>query len=430
MFSFKNSKALSRFQRSPLFKDSFWSVFGNVIGKGLSLAAGIIVARLLGKELYGQYGLIKTTLTMIAMFSCFGLGITATKYIAEAVDRDRSQVRSIIHICYSITIFISGIIAVCILLLSNQISELIDAPQLSYVLSYASIVVVINAVNSTQTGILGGFKAYKLIARNTIYSGILTFVFTVPLTYVWGFDGAVIALILSLFANCLINSFSIYTCLPAEKGRADKSFVGSIVNFSFPIALQESSYALITWGSSFLIIKLSSYGELGILNAATQWMSVIAFVPGALRNVALSYFTSANDSIDQSHLLLKKLMLMTFVSVFVPCVLVWLFSSFICSFYGPEYSGMQRVLNVLVFTAVIASMTNMLSQELTAFGRNWYLFFTRLLRDVGILVLTALIVYHNPNGAFIYACSSLLFQLVYLILLYLKYKSIIKRMSV
>ena len=215
-----------------------------------------------------------------------------------------------------------------------------------------------------------------------------------------------------------------------EKGRADKSFVGSIVNFSFPIALQESSYALITWGSSFLIIKLSSYGELGILNAATQWMSVIAFVPGALRNVALSYFTSANDSIDQSHLLLKKLMLMTFVSVFVPCVLVWLFSSFICSFYGPEYSGMQRVLNVLVFTAVIASMTNMLSQELTAFGRNWYLFFTRLLRDVGILVLTALIVYHNPNGAFIYACSSLLFQLVYLILLYLKYKSIIKRMSV
>lgn len=46
-----------RLLSSNLFKDSFWALFGTVIGKALSLFAGIIVARFLGKGLYGEYGM-------------------------------------------------------------------------------------------------------------------------------------------------------------------------------------------------------------------------------------------------------------------------------------------------------------------------------------------------------------------------------------
>lgn len=44
-----------------------------------------MIARFLGKELYGEYGTIKTTLTYIAIVSTFGFGYTATKYIAEYI---------------------------------------------------------------------------------------------------------------------------------------------------------------------------------------------------------------------------------------------------------------------------------------------------------------------------------------------------------
>ena len=42
---------------SKLFRDSFWAVFGNGIGNALMLLSGIIIARLLGKDLYGEYGI-------------------------------------------------------------------------------------------------------------------------------------------------------------------------------------------------------------------------------------------------------------------------------------------------------------------------------------------------------------------------------------
>ena len=48
----------NRILNSKLMMDSFWSLFGNVIGKSLALAAGIIVARYLGKDIYGEYGII------------------------------------------------------------------------------------------------------------------------------------------------------------------------------------------------------------------------------------------------------------------------------------------------------------------------------------------------------------------------------------
>lgn len=72
-----------RFRSSSLAKDSFWAVLGSVVGKGLSLIAGILIARFLGKEIYGEYGLIKNTLIYLAIVSTFGFGYTATKYVAE-----------------------------------------------------------------------------------------------------------------------------------------------------------------------------------------------------------------------------------------------------------------------------------------------------------------------------------------------------------
>ena len=67
----KATLIIERLRRSPLFKDSMWSLIGSTVGRGLSLIAGILVARFLGKEIYGEYGIIKTTLSNIEIFSSF-----------------------------------------------------------------------------------------------------------------------------------------------------------------------------------------------------------------------------------------------------------------------------------------------------------------------------------------------------------------------
>lgn len=73
----------SRFKESKLFKDSAWALIGSILGRGLSLFAGIAVARFLGKKIYGEYGMIKSNLVLVSVFSTFGLGYTATKFCSK-----------------------------------------------------------------------------------------------------------------------------------------------------------------------------------------------------------------------------------------------------------------------------------------------------------------------------------------------------------
>ena len=202
----------------------------------------------------------------------------------------------------------------------------------------------------------------------------------------------------------------------------EPAYVREVISYSLPIALQESLYSVTHWVNLFIIIKLAGYTELGISSAASQWMAVVLFVPGALRNVALSHLSATNNNREGNRTILRRLVGVNFLATFIPFILILICSHFIESWYGSTFNGLQRVLNVCVFTAVVNSVTNVLTQEFMAHSRNWFLFFSRLLRDVGILVTMYWAISYWGNGALTAAVVALLFQIIYLILLYIKYR--------
>ena len=79
--------AAYRIKASPLgyrlANGAFWSVSGAVASKGMMLVASIVVARMLTREVYGELGIIRSTVNMFVVFASFGMGMTATKYVAE-----------------------------------------------------------------------------------------------------------------------------------------------------------------------------------------------------------------------------------------------------------------------------------------------------------------------------------------------------------
>lgn len=412
-------RIIERFQNSTLLKDSFWALLGNVIGKGLALVAGIAVARFLGSEEYGEYGMIRNNLTMIAIFSSLGLGYTATKFIAEC--KGNTEQAYIIHkVVTRITLVTSGVIMVAVALFAHPLALWLDAPHLGNLLMLAAVAVLLNAVNTTQVGELSGFKAYKMIAYNNAWAGIVTFVASVGLTYFYGINGAVVSLIISFATNCVLNWFSIKKYLPRQQINQGKSNYHEILSFTFPVALQESSYSITHWLSTVLLIKLAGYGELGLYSAAAQWMAVMLFVPAALRNVALSHLSESNDDISTNKQVLKRMIQINLVTTLIPFIIIALLSAWICSWYGESYVGMQSVLNVCMFTTVFNSLTNVFTQNLIAMNQNWYLFVTRLIRDLLILGAAALLIINFGKGALMYACATLLFQILYLVLLLIK----------
>lgn len=414
---------------SRLFKDSFWALLGSALGKGLSLLAGIYVAQFLGKETYGEYGMIKNTLMYIAIFSSFGLGYTATKFIAENWNANIDKCFETHKTVTIITLIMSGFLALLLIVFAEPFSIWIDAPDLNLTLRISAIAIIFNAVNTTQIGELSGFNAYKVIAINNTIAGIITFILSVVLTYYYGLNGAILALILSLGFNCLLNRLSITKYINGKRGNKtyNMQYFKEIIHFSFPIALQESLYSIVTWLSMLLLIKLSNYGELGILSAASQWGAVLAFIPNSLRNVALSYLSQSSNTTSQNHKVLKRLLAINFLATAIPFIIIFLLSDYICSWYGESYIGLRSVLNICVLTTIITSLTNVYTQEFIALNRNWFLFYSRLMRDSGIILCAYFILAVSDRAALTMSIITLSFQMLYLILIGYKYNTINKQ---
>ena len=134
---------VEKIHRNSLAKDAFWAMIGSVLGKGLSLLAGILVARFLGKELFGQYGIIKNTLVNVAVFSTLGLGYTGTRYISKCYHERQEDVFDIIKIIYRVSLCTSVIMAILVIIFSQQVAIFIKAPEMDGALRLTGIIVVL-----------------------------------------------------------------------------------------------------------------------------------------------------------------------------------------------------------------------------------------------------------------------------------------------
>src|ERR1700758_2943204 len=60
-----------------------WNITGAILNNGANFLTNIAIANLLGREIFGQYGMLQSTLmTFVGIAQAAG-GITATKYVAE-----------------------------------------------------------------------------------------------------------------------------------------------------------------------------------------------------------------------------------------------------------------------------------------------------------------------------------------------------------
>ena len=77
----------TRLESSPvgerLLRGTFWSMAGTLISRALGLAAAILAARIIGKIVYGELGVIQSTVGMLGTLAGFGMGTTTSKFVAE-----------------------------------------------------------------------------------------------------------------------------------------------------------------------------------------------------------------------------------------------------------------------------------------------------------------------------------------------------------
>lgn len=389
---------------SRLARGVFWSMAGSVISRGLMMCATVIVARILGKTTYGELGMIQSTVGMFGVFAGFGLGLTATKYVAEFRESDPERVGRIIGLSGLIATTTGGMMALALLIFAPWLAvHTINAPHLAGVLRIGALILFINSLNGAQTGALSGFEAFKTIAHVNFFIGLISFPILVCGAYFGGLFGAVIALAINLCFNWLLNHIALRK--EVRRYNIPLTFRGCglelpiLWKFSLPATLSGFMVGPANWVCrAILTNQPGGYGEMGILTAALVFQNLLLFVNQMVNAPLLSMVSNFGANISEN---MKKVnILSTWILGLIVAIPLLCFSEIAQLVFGSEYStrSFQVTFSLVVFCTCIVTFKGGLSRVLVAESLLWWGFFSNTLWAVTLIGSTMFLVKWGAPG--------------------------------
>jgi O-antigen/teichoic acid export membrane protein len=378
---------LNRVQQSPIGKrivsGTFWSVIGNGFGKMFTFIAMVLVARILGIQLYGELGLIRSATDIFIGLSSFGVGTAATTYIAELLSNDKQRVGRIIGLCYLFTL-ITCIGAGAFLYFAAPFiceSSILRAPHLTGELRISIVILIFMTFMGTQAGVMSGFQDFRGQAFATIVSSMLSIPLYIGGSYYFGIYGAIIGIGVVSLVNVVANSIFIYR--NTIKHQVIYNFreawreLSILWNLSLPIFLCGIMFCIFT---AIYRLKLVSspngFYELGIYVAVTQIEMIVYYIPIQIGAVVLPLLSEQHGKKDikkffyLSNLSIGFNMIVTLVAV-LPVII---FASPIMFLFGDTFTEGSITLIVVCFGLVFHAGLRGLYNECVNRHQMWKYF--------------------------------------------------------
>lgn len=377
----------------------FWNLISAVASQGFPMIAAIITARLLGKIGYGQLGIINSTIILFSTFAGLGLGITATKYIAQFHQTDPERTGRIIGLTNIFGIISGSLMSILLFIIAPWLAtNMLAAPELATELRIVSILLLFNTLVGIQSGTIAGFGAFKNLARIAIVQGIIASSLTITGVYLFGLMGAVTALVINSVINLILYIISIRNLVKEFKIKINyiKSWKENniIWELSLPSMLSGVMVGPVVWIANALIVNNpGGYAQLGLFNAADQWRSVLSFLPIVIGGVLLPMI-SANVNKENKALEVVNV-LASWIIVIVIALPLISFPEIIALFYGQDYSSIVflQSISLMMLVSCISSYKEGIGRKLIAKNLMWWGFLSNMVW--GILFISLIIIFEN-----------------------------------
>jgi O-antigen/teichoic acid export membrane protein len=364
---------------SRLASGAFWSLTGASVSRALALLSGIVVARILGKEGYGELGIVLATAGLFLSAGAAGLGVTATKYIAEFRTKDVRRAGRILALSRAVATVTGAGCALTLAVAAPWLAtHTLAAPHLAGLLRIAAIIVFLGIVSVVQTGALSGFEAFQAVAWSGAASGGAASCLLIAGVVWLGIEGGVWAVAIGAAVTWGLNHLVLRR--EARKASVPLGLAGChhersiFLTYSLPAAIGTLLIVPVNWACSALLVNQpNGHGEFGVYTAANQWFAAVTFLPTALYQSVLPVMSEqiGKGQWRTSARILRATIGATAVPVIPLVVLGCLASPLVMRWYGKGFEQAWPTLIVVLLTAGLIAIEMPAGCFIAASGRMW-----------------------------------------------------------
>ena len=381
-----------------LCRGTIWSIAGTVFSQGAVLVGYILVARLLGKEEFGAFGIIQNTAGTLGILAGIGSGMTCTKYVAQFRSTDPQRCGRIIGLGLLVSAVLAAALGAALYAFSPWLaSRTLAAPGLAPELRTAALFLFATALTGAQNGVLAGLEAFQRSARLSAIRGGITIVLMAAAAQAWGLHGTVWSLAMAACIGCGIGQYELQKACAATGIRVclgnvhgDMALVWS---FSIPASLAGAMTGPAMWlAYAVLVNQPGGYGQMGIFAAANHWRNALLFLPNVIGQPLLPVLSDLHGrSPSEFRRVLWATMATIGAATTLLAIPIVLGASWIMGLYGPGFRSFGPTLSLLAASAVPAACSSVVGQGIAGAGRIWSGFALNLIWAGMLLGMTVLL---------------------------------------
>lgn len=385
---------------NPMLRGVGWQFAGVVANQGSTFAANLVLANVLGVNDFGRLALVTTTVVAASQLAQFGVGVTASKYVAEWRATQPERAGAVAALCLACAIGVAlvafGALAVAAPFLARTV---LHAPDLSPALRLGSAYVPGALVSGVLLGILAGTARFDLAGRSLVASGVAYVVLCVAGGWMAGVVGALAGIVASAALQLLLLAVATRTAL-AEAGirvafahaMAERSLLGS---FALPGALGSLTSIPALWAGAALLARHGGPVQVALYSTAYSFAVAVLFLPGVVNTVVTPHLNLAKGrgATGEVVAVYRANLRMSVAVVSTIGIVVAVLAGPLLRLYGPAFSAARVPLYLVLAATLPEVMTVAMNQWIAAHARLWRaLLQVNIPRDATIALVAALAV--------------------------------------
>jgi O-antigen/teichoic acid export membrane protein len=375
-----------------------WNLIAAVFTQGATFAVNIAIANLLGRQIFGEYAMIQSTVLTLATVAQLATGYTATKYVAEFRVRDPERAGSILGLCSIVSAAAAGVAALALAAAAPWLAAaVLHAPHLTAGLGLASVVVFFTAMNGYQIGALAGLESYRALAVAGAIGGVGSAAICTVAAWSAGLNGALAGLGLGAFCQWVV--LRRWLAIEAARhgiaiGRHSGPWRDMAILWKFALPATLSGFVSLPalWlASTFLVRQPGGYEQMALYVAASNFRTLVLFVPNVINNVGMSLLNNQKGSSDDRRY--RKVFWtnlgLTAGAVVTGATAVVLLGPWLLTVFGRGFVEGYPVLALLMLSTIPEAVGAATYQVVQAEARIWLSLFAIVLpRDAALAILS------------------------------------------